>query len=58
MTAVVSTGVGGIDYATGQLYGGVANGCYGLMPSLTLGFGEAVKAFFGWLDDALVYVWG
>ena len=35
---------------------GVANGCYGLMPQLTYGFGEAIKTFFGWMDDALVYI--
>ena len=23
----------------------------------TFGFGEALKAYFGWLDDALVYIW-
>ena len=57
-TALVGSGVGGVDYKTGQLYGGVANGCNGLMPSLTLGFGEDVKAFFSWLDDAMVYLWG
>ena len=28
----------------------------GLMQSFTFGFGEAVKSFFGWLDDALVYL--
>ena len=33
------------------------NGANGLMPTYTRGFGEAVKAFFGWLDDALVYIW-
>jgi len=27
-----------------------------LMPTYTFGFGEAVKAFFGWMDDALVYI--
>ena len=35
----------------------VANGANGLMPTYTYGFGEAVKSFFGWLDDALVYIW-
>lgn len=35
-----------------------SNGAYGLMPKFTRGFGEAVKAFFGWLDDAFVYVMG
>jgi hypothetical protein len=30
---------------------------HGLMPTYTFGFGEGVKAFFGWLDDALVYIW-
>ena len=34
------------------------NGANGLMPTYTIGFGEAIKAFFGWADDALVYVWG
>ena len=33
------------------------NGANGLMPTYTRGLGEAVKAFFGWLDDALVYIW-
>ena len=28
-----------------------------LMPGMTYGFGEGVKAFFGALDDALVYLW-
>ena len=36
----------------------VYDGCGGLMPQYTRGFGEAVKAFFGWLDDAVVYTWG
>jgi RHS repeat-associated protein len=35
----------------------VSNGANGLMPQYTFGFGESVKAFFGWLDDALVYLW-
>ena len=34
-----------------------SNGANGLMPTYTRGFGEAVKVFFGWLDDALVYIW-
>lgn len=58
ITAYIGASVGGIDYKTGTLYGGVADGCGGLMPSLTLGFGEGIKAFFGALDDALVYIWG
>ena len=33
------------------------NGANGLMHTYTRGFGETVKAFFGWLDDALVYIW-
>ena len=57
VTASIGAGVGGIDYKTGTLYGSVADGCGGLMPSLTLGFGEAIKAFFGALDDAFVYIW-
>ena len=28
-----------------------------LMPGMTRGFGEGVKAFFGALDDAVVYLW-
>lgn len=28
----------------------------GLIQTFTVGFGEAVKSFFGWLDDALVYL--
>lgn len=57
ITASIGAGVGGIDYKAGTLYGGVADGCDGLMPSLTLGFGEGIKAFFGAVDDALVYIW-
>lgn len=57
MTATIGAGVGGIDYKTGTLYGGVADGCGGLMLSLTLGFGEGIKAFFGAVDDAIVYIW-
>ncbi len=34
----------------------VIDGANGLMPTYTLGFGESVKSFFSWLDDALVYV--
>ena len=57
LTASIGSGVGGINYKTSTLYGGVADGCCGLMPSLTLGFGEGIKAFFGAVDDALVYIW-
>lgn len=35
----------------------VGNGAYGLMSTYTFGFGESVEAFWGWLDDALVYIW-
>ena len=35
----------------------VIDGANGLMPTYKLGFGESVKAFFGWIDDALVYIW-
>lgn len=56
VTAYMSNSVGGIDYKTGELIGGVANQCNGLMPSLTLSFAEGIKAFFGAVDDALVYV--
>ena len=28
-----------------------------LMPGMTYGFGEGIKAFFGALDDAIVYLW-
>ena len=47
----------GINYKTGELYGAVADHAGGLMPELTLGFGEGIKAFFGAVDDALVYIW-
>ena len=57
ITAFIGDTVGGINYKNGKLYGGVADGCGGLMPSLTLGFGEGIKAFFGTVDDALVYIW-
>ena len=33
------------------------NGANGLLSQYTLGLSEAVKAFFGWIDDAIVYVW-
>ena len=33
------------------------NGANGLMPSYTYSFSEAIKNFYGWLDDALVYIW-
>jgi hypothetical protein len=58
LTTIIGAGVGGIDYKTGELYGGVADGCGGLMPSLSLGFGEGIKAFFGAINDAMVYIWG
>ena len=35
----------------------VVDGAGGLMPTYTYGFGEAMKAFWGWIDDALVYIW-
>ncbi len=35
----------------------VADGANGLMPTFSYGFGEAVKTFFGWIDDAIVYIW-
>ena len=57
LTELVGSGVGGVNYTTGEIEGAVADGCGGLMPSLTLGFGEGIKAFFGWADDAVIYVW-
>lgn len=56
LTACIGKGVGGIDYDLGTPYGSVADGYGGLMPTLTVGFGEGVKAFFGWADDAVIYV--
>ena len=35
----------------------VSDGAIEMMPEYTFGFGEVVKAFFGWVDDALVYIW-
>lgn len=35
----------------------VIDGARGAMPSYTLGFSESVKAFFGAVDDAIVYIW-
>lgn len=49
--------LGAVVVTTVALYGGVADSCGELMPSLTLGFGEAIKAFFGTIDDAFVYLW-
>ena len=57
-TTFIGQAVGGYNYQTGKIEGAVANGCDGLLPGLTLGFGEGVKAFFGWVNDAIVYVWG
>ena len=57
MTACIGAGVGGVNYSTGAIEGAVANGCGGLMPTLTLGFGEGIKTFFGWADDAVIYLW-
>ena len=36
---------------------GVSSHGNGLMPGLSRGFGEGLKGFFGWADDALVYLW-
>lgn len=33
------------------------SGTGGLMPSFSFGFAEALKIFFGWVDDAVIYVW-
>lgn len=33
------------------------DGAGGLMPNFTYGFAEGFKAFFGWADDAVIYVW-
>ena len=33
------------------------DGAGGLRPSFTFGFAEGFKAFFGWADDAVIYVW-
>ena len=57
VTAYIGAAAGGINYKTGELYGGVADGCGGLMPTLTLGFAEAIKSFIGTVDDAIVYIW-
>lgn len=57
MTACIGAGVGGVNYHTGVIEGAVATGCEGLMPELTLGLGEGIKAFFGWSDDAVIYLW-
>ena len=57
LTSLVGSGVGGVNYKTGVIEGAVLDGCGGLIPSLTLGFGEGIKAFFGWADDAVIYLW-
>lgn len=44
---IAGAGVGGVNYNTGVIEGAVANNCGGLMPNLSLGFGEGIKAFFG-----------
>lgn len=33
------------------------DGAGGLMTSFSYGFAEGFKAFFGWADDAIVYIW-
>lgn len=58
LTASWESAIGGIDYNTGIITGAVANGGNGLMPTLTVGFAEGLKAFWGAVDDAFVYVWG
>ena len=50
--------IGGIDYKTGDILGAAKDGSSGLMPTLTVGFAEGLKAFWGAVDDAFVYVWG
>ena len=35
----------------------VKNGSGEFASDYTFGFGEAVKAFFGWVNDAMVYIW-
>jgi hypothetical protein len=57
LTALVGSGIGGVNYKTGNFEGAIVDGCGGLMPSLTFGFGEGIKNFFGWMDDAMVYIW-
>ena len=51
---VTSSLTAGIGYVSDSA---IVNGANELMPTYTYGFGEAVKTFFGWLDDALVYIW-
>ena len=36
----------------------IENGPNKLIPTYTYDFGKGIKIFFGWLDDALVYLWG
>lgn len=49
VTGVVTTFVG---YSSNMARD---TGGLGFMKTYTYGFGEAVKSFFGWLDDAIVY---
>ena len=57
VTAFIGVAAGGINYQTGMFEGAMITGCDGLMPGFTPGFGESIKAFFGAVDDALVYLW-
>ena len=58
ITAFWGNAIGGINYNTGAITGAASNGSNGLMPTLTVGFAEGFKAFWGAVDDAFVYVWG
>ena len=58
ITAFWGEAIGGINYNTGTITGAASNGSNGLMPTLTVGFAEGLKAFWGAVDDAFVYVWG
>ena len=51
--AVTSTVTGYMGYAADLA---ATDGAGGLMPTFTIGFRECYKAFWGWADDAMVYL--
>lgn len=46
-----------VSGATQSSLGGLPGGMGWGGTAITLGFGEAVKAFFGAVDDMVVYLW-
>ena len=55
--AIAASCVGIVGQVLSNTALGAINGANELMPTYTIGFSESVKSIFGWLDDALVYIW-